>query len=99
MNPEATASLLSFALYSFMDPVIWAAQRMKQVTVSDLPNLLEADKTAFLAASVGQDLHGISSGQPFVRLSTSLSRMFRGTFGLQALIMALNVGTLCYGPV
>jgi hypothetical protein len=82
-NPEATASALSTAFYLFMDTTVQKAQRIKQIAAADLPALLEADNTAFLAARAGE--HMGPAGH--VHLFWSLVCIFRGTLGLQ---VALN---------
>lgn len=42
-NPEQTASIISFMLYSFLDPVIWLAYRIPHLAFDQLPPLCDYD--------------------------------------------------------
>jgi hypothetical protein len=67
-----------------MDDTVRKAQRAKQVTAVDLPTLLEADTTAFLAAHAREHLDQTN-------LLWSLLRMFHRTLGLQLALGLANV--------
>lgn len=47
-NPEQTASLLSFMLYSFLDPLIFLAYRIPKLSHEQLPPLADYDHAKHL---------------------------------------------------
>lgn len=49
-NPEQTASILSLAVYSFLDPVVYLANRVPKLTSEQLPPLADYDYTKNLRA-------------------------------------------------
>ena len=48
-NSEQTASILSLALYSFLDPVIYLANRLSGLSYNQLPPLADYDDAHNLA--------------------------------------------------
>jgi hypothetical protein len=82
--PEARASALSLASFSFVDALVWKAQRAPQVNAADLPRLRAADRTAALV----ERARGALAGRTLLR---GLLRMFRGPLAAQAALMLLNV--------
>jgi hypothetical protein len=49
-NPEQTASILSLALYSFLDPIIFLAYRIPHLKFEQLPPLCDYDYAENLKA-------------------------------------------------
>jgi hypothetical protein len=49
-NPEQTASILSLAIYSFLDPIVFLANRVPKLTSDQLPPLADYDYTKNLRA-------------------------------------------------
>ncbi|KAH7340934.1 hypothetical protein B0J17DRAFT_716110 [Rhizoctonia solani] len=47
-NPEQTASLISLMLFSFLDPLIWAAYRAPKLEYDQLPHLADYDRASYL---------------------------------------------------
>ncbi len=43
VNPEQTASIFSFLLYTFLDPTIWLAIRLRNLSLDQLPPLCDYD--------------------------------------------------------
>lgn len=48
-NPEQTASILSFALWSFLDPVVYLANQVSHLSYDQLPPLADYDEAENLA--------------------------------------------------
>lgn len=44
VNPEQTASIISFLSYSFLDPMIWLAYRIPHLSRDQLPPLCDYDR-------------------------------------------------------
>jgi len=49
-SPEQTSSLLSLALYNFLDPLVWFAYRVPNLDYSDLAPLTDTDSGEHLKA-------------------------------------------------
>ncbi|KAF8758575.1 P-loop containing nucleoside triphosphate hydrolase protein [Rhizoctonia solani] len=47
-NPEQTASLISLALYTYLDPLIWTAYRAPKLEYEQLPPLADYDCASYL---------------------------------------------------
>lgn len=43
-NPEQTASIASFAFYTFLDPIIWLGNRVPHLSHDQLPPLCDYDR-------------------------------------------------------
>lgn len=50
-NPEQTASLLSFVFYSFLDPLVFLANRVPHLSYDMLPPLADYDYAKNLVAA------------------------------------------------
>ncbi|KAF7321127.1 hypothetical protein HMN09_00200700 [Mycena chlorophos] len=50
-NPEQTASILSLAFYSFLDPTVFLGKRLKQIPYDSLPPLADYDSAKYLKES------------------------------------------------
>jgi hypothetical protein len=48
VNPQQTASLLSFLTFSYVDGVVWKANRVQHLTKDQLPPPLDRDAAAHL---------------------------------------------------
>ncbi|KAJ7123761.1 P-loop containing nucleoside triphosphate hydrolase protein [Mycena epipterygia] len=57
-NPEQTASILSLAFYTFLDPTIFLAHRLVPLPLSSLPPLADYDSAQYLKSKSFQHLRG-----------------------------------------
>ncbi|KAG9126177.1 hypothetical protein FRC07_004584 [Ceratobasidium sp. 392] len=47
-NPEQTTPLINFMLFSFLDPLVWAAYRAPKLEYEQLPPLADYDRASYL---------------------------------------------------
>ncbi|KAF8594046.1 hypothetical protein BDV93DRAFT_529547 [Ceratobasidium sp. AG-I] len=70
--PEQVASLISLALYNFVEPLIWAAYRAPKLAYEQLPPLADYDRAAHLKA------RGFDPLDPFSRKEEERRYLFWG---------------------
>ncbi|KDQ56809.1 hypothetical protein JAAARDRAFT_132140 [Jaapia argillacea MUCL 33604] len=86
-NPEQTASILSLALYSFLDPVIYKGYKVPHLKAEELPPLADYDHTKNLVKRSFKHLDRFS-GAKKEHLFWGLMRVFyREYLSLSALIV------------
>ncbi|KAH7099122.1 ATP-binding cassette transporter [Auriculariales sp. MPI-PUGE-AT-0066] len=61
--PEQTASLLSFMLFSFLDPLVWAGYRSAHLAYDRLPPLADYDRARVLKAQSFKHLDPFLTGK------------------------------------
>jgi hypothetical protein len=102
-NPEQTASLLSFASFAMLDPVIYASMRTDRLTPDMLPPQLDTDDIAALESQAYRFLDPFyraesRDGKPrHVHVLRGLLAAFRNNWVLQALLYVITT-ILRLGP-
>ncbi|KAJ3509917.1 hypothetical protein NMY22_g16136 [Coprinellus aureogranulatus] len=84
-HPEQTASLLSFHTYSYLNPVVNAANKVAHFPASDLPPMADYDRAQDLLAHASRYLDGVkvrTGGHIFFRILHCFGwRYFRAFIG------------------
>ncbi|TFK46964.1 multidrug resistance-associated ABC transporter [Heliocybe sulcata] len=94
VNPEQTASILSLAVYSFLDPVVLKAYRQPHLSHTDLPPLADYDFGKNLVKRSFKHLDTFSGGKGDY-LFWGLMRVFRREYLILAgLIITRVVGNM-----
>jgi hypothetical protein len=102
-NPEQTASLLAFASFAMLDPVIFASMRTDRLTLDMLPPQLDTDDIAALESQAYCFLDPFyraesRDGKPrHVHVLRGLLAAFQNNWALQALLYVINT-ILRLGP-
>ncbi|KAF7965838.1 hypothetical protein HWV62_41236 [Athelia sp. TMB] len=89
-NEEQTASILSLALYSFLDPVIYLANRLAGLSYDQFPPLADYDDAHNLANKSFPILDPLLNHQKN-HIFWGLMRVYRYEFASQALLMVIQV--------
>lgn len=85
-NPEQTASWLSIATYTFLDGIIWKAQKLTQLRPDDMPVLADYDRAVPLRAKAFPHMD-LFSGAKKRHLIINLLRVFRTAYTKMILLM------------
>ncbi|TFK34747.1 hypothetical protein BDQ12DRAFT_737985, partial [Crucibulum laeve] len=89
-NAELTASLLSFLLYSFLDPVIFSASKVRHLSWSQLPPLTDSNRAKYLKQTAFPHIdtfHGAKKRHLFF----GLMRFYRWEYTVMALTIIAQV--------
>ncbi|KEP49369.1 ABC transporter [Rhizoctonia solani 123E] len=97
-NPEQTASLISFMLYNFLDPLIWTAYRTRKLEYEQLPPLADYDRASYLKQRSFDEL------DPLRRTKRryffwGLMAVFRREYTIMAITLAIKALMEFAGPV
>ncbi|KII93466.1 hypothetical protein PLICRDRAFT_35686 [Plicaturopsis crispa FD-325 SS-3] len=90
-NPEQTASLMSFLLYSYLDPVIFLAYRIPHLAHDMLPPLSDTDWAKNLVSASFPHLDPFHSGHKRVYLFWGLLRVFRTEYITLSIMLVIKV--------
>ncbi|KII86823.1 hypothetical protein PLICRDRAFT_700101 [Plicaturopsis crispa FD-325 SS-3] len=90
-NPEQTASLLSFLMWSYLDPVIFLARRIPHLAHDMLPPLSDTDFAKNLVSASFPHLDPFSSGHRRGHLFWGLLRVFRKEYTILAIMLTIKV--------
>ncbi|KAJ7274255.1 P-loop containing nucleoside triphosphate hydrolase protein [Mycena rebaudengoi] len=97
-NPELTASIISFALFFFLDGIIFRGYRNSQLTEEDLYPLCDTDASKHLMTISVPHMDAFSSGKKR-HIFFGLMRVFRVEFSLSAMLQAFLVVANFASPV
>ncbi|TFK44019.1 multidrug resistance-associated ABC transporter [Crucibulum laeve] len=89
-NAELTASLLSFLLYSFLDPVIFSASKVRHLSWSQLPPLTDSNRAKYLKQTAFPHIDTFS-GAKKQHLFFGLMRFYRWEYTVMALTIIAQV--------
>ncbi|KAH7100034.1 ATP-binding cassette transporter [Auriculariales sp. MPI-PUGE-AT-0066] len=89
-TPEQTASPLSFMLYAFLDPLVWAGYWSAHLSYDRLPPLADYDYAQVLRRRAFRYLDRFATKKRR-HVIWGLARIFRSEFLTLSLMMALNV--------
>ncbi|QRW00073.1 ABC transporter transmembrane region [Ceratobasidium sp. AG-Ba] len=87
-NPEQTASLANFVLFTFLDPLVWTAYRGPKLDYEQLPPLADYDRATYLKQRSFGEL------DPLRRAMKKQRHVFWGlmaVFGKEYFIMAVTI--------
>ncbi|RDB25958.1 ATP-binding cassette transporter abc4 [Hypsizygus marmoreus] len=87
VNPEQTASLISFFTFSFLDRILLLGIRHGRITSDQLPPLADCDRASYLKSSAFQYVKVDRNRHLF----WSLLRFFRHKYLIQAISIILRV--------
>ncbi|KAI5124482.1 hypothetical protein M0805_008364 [Coniferiporia weirii] len=97
-NPEQTASLLSFNLYAFLDPIIFEACRVPHLSADQFPPLADYDHTKNLVKRSFNHLDPFS-GAGKGHLFFGLMRVFRREYTGITFMIILKAATMYASPI
>ncbi|KAF7983353.1 hypothetical protein HWV62_22327 [Athelia sp. TMB] len=98
LSPEQTASPLSFALWSFLDPLILMASRVAHLGYDQFPPLLDVDAAKTLVAKSFPVLHAFSN-QRKSHIFWGLVQVFRFELVAQSLLMLVQAFAYIASPI
>ncbi|KAI6136946.1 hypothetical protein F5141DRAFT_1077700 [Pisolithus sp. B1] len=98
INPEQTASWLSFSLYTWLDPIVVKAQRVSHLSRDQLPPLADYDCARNLRKQSFPHLDAFASKRK-QRLFFGLMRVFRTEYATLTLLVILRVISTLAAPV
>ncbi|KAJ6502921.1 P-loop containing nucleoside triphosphate hydrolase protein [Mycena vitilis] len=97
-NPEQTASLFSFALYFFMDQIIFLAHRQSRLQEDELYPLCDTDASTHLKNRSFKYLDRFSGNKSKRHLFLGLMRVFQRDVAVLTILLILRPFTLMAGP-
>ncbi|KAG6866017.1 hypothetical protein C0991_009425 [Blastosporella zonata] len=97
-NAEQTASLLSLAVYSFLDPVVFLAYKIPHLSHDQLPPLADYDYTKELKANSFPHLDPFAGGKK-QHLFWGLMRTFRREYITLAIMLVVSAGAGFVSPI
>ncbi|KAI0052966.1 hypothetical protein FA95DRAFT_1579668 [Auriscalpium vulgare] len=99
-NLEQTAPILSMALYTFLDPIVFLANRVSHLTHDQLPPLADYDHAKNLVQRSFKHLD-VFSGGPKRHLFFGFMKVFMREYIALTFLISLKVGVLTgfFGPV
>ncbi|KAF7333297.1 Multidrug resistance-associated ABC transporter protein [Mycena sanguinolenta] len=97
-NPEQTASLFSFAFYSFLDPIVFLSYRESQLQEAQLYPLCDSDASEYLQNTTFKYLDRFSGRKSQRHIFFGLLRVFRRDFAIQSGLLTARVLTNFAGP-
>lgn len=89
-SPEQTASWVSLAIHSYLDPTVWLAYRVPHLAFEQLPPLADYDRSAHLVQRSFDKLDPFQGGLRS-HLFWALLRVFRGEYIFLAVMIVLRV--------
>ncbi|KAJ7243851.1 P-loop containing nucleoside triphosphate hydrolase protein [Mycena haematopus] len=98
-NREQTASIFSFAFYSFLDPIIFLSYRESQLQESQLYPLCDSDASAYLKSTSFEYLDRFSGCESQRHIFFGLLRIFALEFTVLAGLMTMRVFANFSGPL
>ncbi|KAF5327417.1 hypothetical protein D9619_004696 [Psilocybe cf. subviscida] len=98
LNPEQTASILSLMLYTFLDPIIFEANKVAHLPCDRLPPLADYDRAKHLKGASFKHLDPFC-GAKKEHLFFSLMRVFSWEYFIMALAVVGNVIASFASPV
>ncbi|KAI0085671.1 P-loop containing nucleoside triphosphate hydrolase protein [Irpex rosettiformis] len=98
VNPEQTASIISMALYSFLDPYVFLGYRIPHLSLDQLPPLADYDYTKNLVTRSFSSIDPFLSGRKR-HLFFGLMRVFWAEYIVLALMLILRVVTTLIVPI
>ncbi|KAL0959261.1 hypothetical protein HGRIS_014532 [Hohenbuehelia grisea] len=99
-NPEQTASILSLALFTFLDPLVLRAWRMPHLPYELLPPLADYDRAAYLRKRSSPYLDPVSPSSTTKRhIFVGLMRTFWLEYLFASVLLVLNVVAGFASPV
>ncbi|KAH7101269.1 ATP-binding cassette transporter [Auriculariales sp. MPI-PUGE-AT-0066] len=96
--PEQTASLLSFMLFSFVGPLIWAGYRSVHLAYDCLPPLADYDRAGFLKERAFPQIDPFATKKQR-HIVWGLLRIFKWECVTLAIMMSLSVASSILAPV
>ncbi|KAI0317990.1 hypothetical protein OF83DRAFT_1118292 [Amylostereum chailletii] len=97
-SPEQTASILSMSIYSFLDPVIFLANRTPHISYEELPVLSDHDETRNLVHRSFKHLD-VFSGAKKRHLFFGLMSVFAKEYVVMSIMMIIRVMSAFLAPV
>ncbi|QRW00058.1 ABC transporter transmembrane region [Ceratobasidium sp. AG-Ba] len=99
-NPEQTASLMSFMLFSFLDPVVWTAYRAPKLEYEQLPPLADYDRAAHLKQRSFDKLDPLRRAVKNRRhLFWGLMEVFRWEYFIMSIMITIKAFMEFAGPI
>ncbi|KAJ6479415.1 hypothetical protein C8R47DRAFT_1322641 [Mycena vitilis] len=98
VNPEQTASIFSFALYFFLDRIIFLAHRQARLDEDELYPLCDSDASAHLKNQSFKYLDRFSGKKSQHHIFVGFMRFFRREVTLMVVLIFLKVVTTISGP-
>ncbi|QRW14592.1 ABC transporter transmembrane region [Ceratobasidium sp. AG-Ba] len=99
-NPEQTASLMSFMLFSFLDPVVWTAYRAPKLEYEQLPPLADYDRAAYLKQRSFDKLDPLRRAVKNRRhLFWGLMEVFRWEYFIMSIMITIKAFMEFAGPI
>ncbi|KAI0066584.1 hypothetical protein BV25DRAFT_1868241 [Artomyces pyxidatus] len=97
-NPEQTASILSLALYIFVNPVVSLANRIPHLSIDLLPPLADYDHVKNLVAQSFKHLDTFS-GAPKRHIFWGIMTVFSHEYLALAALVVIKVASTFLGPI
>ncbi|KAI0052513.1 P-loop containing nucleoside triphosphate hydrolase protein [Auriscalpium vulgare] len=97
-NAEQTAPILSLALYTFLDPIIFLANRVPHLSHDQLPPIADYDRAKNLVQRSFKHLD-VFSGSPRRHLFFSFLKVFSREYIALSFLLCVKVLTGFFGPV
>ncbi|EJD51854.1 hypothetical protein AURDEDRAFT_82731 [Auricularia subglabra TFB-10046 SS5] len=97
-TPEQTASLLSFMLFSFLDPLVWAGYRTAHLAFDKLPPLADYDRAAYLKKISFRHMDPFSGARKR-HVFWGLVAVFKRDYLVMSVIISVRVATAILAPV
>ncbi|KAI0052512.1 hypothetical protein FA95DRAFT_1675194 [Auriscalpium vulgare] len=97
-NPEQTAPILSLALYTFLDPIVFLANRVPHLSHDQLPPIADYDHAKNLVQRSFKHLD-VFSGSPNRHLFFGFMKVFTREYIALTFLISLKVLTGFFGPV
>jgi ABC-type multidrug transport system fused ATPase/permease subunit len=99
VNPEQTASLISFFSFSFLSPVIYKAWGVTHLETSMLPPQLETDRMAAIGPRAFPYFDPLATPHRRVNIYWALIAAFARSWALQAVLVTLSAVTTLGSPI
>ncbi|KAI0045217.1 P-loop containing nucleoside triphosphate hydrolase protein [Auriscalpium vulgare] len=97
-NPEQTAPILSMALYTFLDPIIFLANRVPHLSHDQLPPIADYDHARNLVQRSFKHLD-VFSGSPKRHLFFGFMKVFSREYIALTFLISLKAVTGFFGPL
>ncbi|KNZ71686.1 ATP-binding cassette transporter abc4 [Termitomyces sp. J132] len=108
-NPEQTVPLLSLALFSFLDPIVWKAYKAPRTSLSDLPPLADSDHAKHLIHAAFPHLDPLAertASKKGVRVPSpprrpiflAIATVFRKEIVLMGILLLCNITSTLTNP-
>ncbi|PSR81333.1 hypothetical protein PHLCEN_2v6412 [Hermanssonia centrifuga] len=98
VNPEQTASIFSSLLYTFLDPTIWLAIRLRNLSLDQLPPLCDYDSVKNLIKRSYRRLDPFS-GAKRGNLFFGFVKIFNVSLFYQTVLLIIMAATTLAGPI